>query len=77
MIDRHKTGESPPGSVVFEEWGKPSGTNNTLGGGQSVSRKTIKPGAKSIFGINSKKVSWCLYFSYCSKALIKLGKALF
>jgi len=53
LIDVHKTGESPPASVEFEEWGK--GSTHTLASPQVTLMKNKVKSSKSVFGLSSKK----------------------
>lgn len=56
MIDRHKTGEIPPGNLHFEEWGKPhDGSTNSLAAPSPGTRKTLKPSNSSMFGMSRRK----------------------
>lgn len=52
LIDRHKTGESPPGSVQLEEWGKPS---NSLAAPSPVSKLKPRVTKPKNFGMSNKK----------------------
>ena len=58
LIDKCKTGESTPPSILFEEWGKPGqNLKATVTPSPSIHGKAPKPSKGStLFGISSKKV---------------------
>ncbi|XP_066916625.1 formin-binding protein 1-like [Clytia hemisphaerica] len=54
VIDRNKTGEYPPHDLLFEEWGKPHGSTNSLAPSPHVGGGRSKKAGKSTRGKTEK-----------------------
>ena len=56
LIDRNKTGEYPPQDLVFEEWGRPLGSTNSLAPSPHVGGGRSKKAGKSTKGKTDKVI---------------------